>query len=93
MTIDGNPIGEIMQIQDSGETISQAAKRMTVAVSMRDAIFSRHFNEGDILYVAVPEEHMNEFLTKYKSELSLEEIHTLEEITQIMRTKKPMWGL
>jgi hypothetical protein len=36
---------------------------------------------------------VKEFLTKYKGELSLDEIQTLEETTQIMRKKKPMWGL
>jgi translation initiation factor 5B len=91
--IDGKTIGEIMQIQDGGETISQANKRMKVAVSMREAIFNRHFNEGDILYVAVPEEHVKEFVTKYKGELSFDEIQTLEELIDIMRKKKPMWGL
>jgi translation initiation factor 5B len=66
---------------------------MKVAISMKDPIFSRHFNEEDLLYVVVPEEHVKEFLTKYKGTLSSDEIQTLEEITQIMRKKKPMWGL
>jgi translation initiation factor 5B len=93
MKHDGTNIGEILQIQDGGETISHANNHMKVAVSMRDPIFSRHFNEGDFLYVVIPEEHVKEFLTKYKGELSLDEIQTLEEITQIMRKKKPMWAL
>jgi translation initiation factor 5B len=93
MKHDGTNIGEILQIQDGGETISHANNHMKVAVSMKDPIFSRHFNEGDFLYVVIPEEHVKEFLTKYKGELSLDEIQTLEETTQIMRKKKPMWAL
>jgi len=93
MKNDGENIGEIMQIQDGGETISCANIHMKVAVSMRDPVFSRHFNEGDLLYVAVPEEHVKELLTKYKGNLSLDEIQTLEELIQIMRKTKLMWGL
>jgi translation initiation factor 5B len=93
MNNDGKTIGEIMQIQDGGETISHANTRMKVAVSMREPIFGRHFNEGDLLYVVIPEDHVKELLTKYKKELSLDELQTLEESIQIMRKKKPMWGL
>ena len=66
---------------------------MKVAISMKDPIFNRHFNEGDLLYVAVPEKHVKELLTKFKRELSLDEIQTLEELIQIMRKKKLLWGL
>jgi translation initiation factor 5B len=90
---DGEYLGEIFQIQDGGETISCANIRMKVAISMKDPIFSRHFNEGDLLYVAVPEKHVKELLTKFKRELSLDEIQTLEELIQIMRKKKLLWGL
>ncbi len=90
---DGEPLGEIFQIQDGGETISRANTPMKVAISMKDPIFGRHFNEGDLLYVAVPEKHVKELLTKFKRELSLDEIQTLEELIQIMRKKKLLWGL
>ena len=90
---DGEYLGEIFQIQDGGETISCANIRMKVAISMKDPIFNRHFNEGDLLYVAVPEKHVKELLTKFKRELSLDEIQTLEELIQIMRKKKLLWGL
>jgi translation initiation factor 5B len=93
MRSDGKNIGEIMQIQDKGEAITDATIGMKVAVSMKEPIFGRHFNEGDVLYVAVPEGHVKELLTRYQGILSSSEVQTLEELIQIMRKAEPIWGL
>lgn len=93
LTSDGRNVGEVMQIQDKGQTISEATIGMKVAVSMKEPIVGRHFSEGDLLYVGVPEKHLKELLTKYQSELSSDDIQVLNELMEIMRKNNPLWGL
>jgi translation initiation factor 5B len=93
ITSSGRSLGEIMQIQDKGQTISESTIGMKVAVSMKDPIVGRHFDEGDILYVAVREAHVRELLNKYKNLLSSDDIQVLDELIQIMRKTNPIWGL
>lgn len=89
----GRVVGEIMQIQDKGETIPEATVGMEVAISVREAVIDRHVKENEILYVGVPEHDARELLTKYKGSLPPDEIQTLEELIQIMRKSSPVWGL
>ncbi|MBS7604885.1 MAG: translation initiation factor IF-2 [Candidatus Bathyarchaeia archaeon] len=84
MTAEGKEIGEILQIQDKGASISYAERGRQVAISIDKPIVGRHFDEGDILYVYVPENHIRILKTKFKDKLSEDEIETLEEIVKIM---------
>ena len=81
-----------MQIQDQSENMEEARTGKEVAVSMREPTVGRHFEEGDILYSAVPESDVNLLLTTYKKELSQNDIEILEELIQIMRKIQPNWG-
>jgi len=89
----GVVVGEIFQVQDKGENVSDASTGMKVAISMKEPTIGRHFDEGDTLYVAVPEADTKKLLEKYRKELSLDDIATLEELIKIMRKNKYMWGL
>ncbi|MDQ1280866.1 MAG: translation initiation factor [Thermoproteota archaeon] len=93
LTSDGRNIGDVIQIQDNGKSISEATIGMKVAVSMKEPIVGRHFSEGDILYVSVPEKDFKEFLTKYKNDLSSDDTQVLNELLEIMRKNNPFWGL
>jgi translation initiation factor 5B len=93
ISVDGKKIGEISQIQDKGNTVSEAKIGMKVALSVRGVTLGRHFNEGDELYVAVPENHVKEFLKNQVGELSADEVGTLKEVIEIMRKNQVMWGI
>ena len=88
----GRHVGEVMQIQDQSENIEEARTGKEAAVSMREPIVGRHFEEGDILYSAVPERDVILLLTTYKKELSQDDIEVLEELIGIMRKVQPNWG-
>jgi len=90
---DGHDLGEIIQIQDRGEAISQANIGMQVAISMNKPVVGRHINEGDVLYVKVPEQHVKILKTNFQSLLSEDEIKALEEYVEIMRKKNSLWGM
>jgi len=89
---DGQDLGEVMQIQDKGKAISEATAGAQVAVSLEKPIFGRHINEGDTLYVRVPEPHAKAMLTKFQTRLTAEELEALNEFVSVMRVKIPFWA-
>ena len=89
---DGKEIGEILQIQDRGKAIPKAEKGSQVAISIDKPVVGRHIDEGDILYVNVPEAHAKQLFSKFMERLSSDEIKCLNEIAKIMSIKKPFWG-
>jgi len=89
---DGRDVGEIKQIQDRGEAVSEADTGMQVAVSLDKPIVGRHIHEGDIFYVRVPEGHAKILLTKLQNRLSSEELGALNELVELMRRKSPFWA-
>ncbi|MEM2129597.1 MAG: translation initiation factor IF-2 [Candidatus Bathyarchaeia archaeon] len=92
ITANGKEVGEILQIQDKGEAISSAEIGKQVAISMDKPVVGRHFNEEDILYVEVPEDHVKKLLSKFQDRLGQDEIDCLNEYIEIMRKTTPFWG-
>ena len=90
---DGRNIGEIMQIQDKGEAVSEANVGMEVAISVTKAIVGRHIHEGETFYVRVPEAHAKTLLTNFQDRLTAEEIEALNEFIEIMRIESPFWAV
>ncbi|NIP66560.1 translation initiation factor IF-2, partial [Candidatus Bathyarchaeota archaeon] len=89
---DGEPVGEIKQIQDRGEAISQAEVGREVAISIDKPIVGRHIHEKDMLYVRVPEADAKALLKKFPDRLSPDALGALEEYVQIRRQKMPFWA-
>jgi translation initiation factor 5B len=89
---EGQDLGEAMQIQEKGKAISEATSGMQVALSMEKPIVGRHINEGDVLYVKVPESHAKAMLTKFQTRLTHEELDALNNYVNIMRKKMPFWA-
>ncbi|WP_456486481.1 translation initiation factor IF-2, partial [Candidatus Alkanophaga liquidiphilum] len=79
MRADGVAVGSIKGIQDRGNSIPEARQGMEVAVSIVGPTVGRQIKEGDILYVDVPESHIQE-LKKFADYLTEDEKETLEEI-------------
>jgi len=92
ITKDANDIGEIMQIQEKGQSISEAKQGMQVAISLEKPIVGRHINEGDILYVKIPEEQAKTLHVRHQTRLTPDEIDALNELTNAMREKVPFWA-
>jgi translation initiation factor 5B len=89
---DGQDLGEVMQIQDKSKAISEAKAGMQVALSLEKPIVGRHINEGDVLYVKVPEAHAKAMLSKFQTRLSVEELDALKEFVNVMRQKISFWA-
>ncbi|MCW3980415.1 MAG: translation initiation factor IF-2 [Candidatus Bathyarchaeota archaeon] len=83
----GEDVGEIKQIQDRGEAVSEALTGKQVAISLDKPVVGRNINEGDVFYVRVPEAHTKTLLTKLRGNLTSEELEALNEYIQLMRKK------
>ncbi len=94
MREDGRKLGHVMQIQERGQTLKEARAGMQVAISIRGNIMiGRHVDEGDIMYTDVPESHARLLLTKFKGELSNDELMVLDEIIKIKRKTNPFYAM
>jgi translation initiation factor 5B len=92
INLEGNRLGSITQIQDSGDSISIAEEGKEVAVSMPRPIVGRHIKERDVLLVEVPEKDAKLLRDKYQERLTVGAKEALEELTEIKRMKDPIWA-
>ncbi|MFX1319027.1 MAG: translation initiation factor IF-2 [Promethearchaeota archaeon] len=94
ITPDNRRVGSIQQIQDSGETISIARIGAEVAVSIRGATVGRQIDEGDILYIDLPEGMVIRLNQEFKDKLSADEQELLHEFLELKRKHvQPFWGV
>jgi len=89
---DGKEVGEVQQIQEKGEALSEAQQGMQVAVSINKPMVGRHIFERDVLFVKVPESHAKALLTMFMDRLTTEEQEALNEYVNLMRKKIPFWA-
>jgi len=94
MRSDGMNLGVIMQIRDRDIVLKEARVGQSVAISIRGRVMiGRHIDEGDVMYTDIPREHVKQWLTKYRVELSNDELIVLKEIIDIKRKIDPFYGL
>jgi len=83
MNSKGKKIGEIHQIQERGKSLKEATKGMQVAVSIQEAVFGRHLEEGDVLYTYLSDEELRLLEERFGDRLSEGELKVLEEVKKI----------
>jgi translation initiation factor 5B len=82
---DNRRVGEIMQIQDEGETRQVAHRGSSVAISIRGPTVGRQIHEGDVLYSDIPEVQLEKLSRELEGELSPDELNVLNEIKKFKR--------
>ncbi|MEM1988305.1 MAG: translation initiation factor IF-2 [Candidatus Woesearchaeota archaeon] len=92
MRDDGKVIGVIKGIQKEKQSVAEALRNESVAISLTNAIAGRHFFEEDILYSDISENNFKK-LKDFKKYLTEDEIEILREIAEIKRKENPMWGI
>ena len=90
---DGSKVGKVEGMQDKGENLKSASRGKKVAMSIKDGIFGKNFDEGDVLYVDIPENHYKILESELKNNLTEDEYETLNEIVDIKRKENPTWGI
>ncbi|HIH64044.1 MAG TPA: translation initiation factor IF-2 [Methanothermobacter thermautotrophicus] len=93
MDENGNPVGTVESMQDKGENLKSASRGQKVAMAIKDAVYGKNINEGDTLYVDIPENHYRILMDEMSGDLSEEELDLLERIAEVKRKRDPDWGM
>ena len=88
----GEYAGQISSMEDKGETLASISRGQRVAMAIEDAIAGKHFEEGDELYVDIPEKDYKTIEREFKDKLTEDEFETLYEFVEIKRKINPDWG-
>ncbi len=70
---DGHVVGSIASMEDKGETLPDISRGQRVAMAIKDAIVGKDFEEGDELYVDIPEKHYKYIEREFKDKLTEDE--------------------
>ncbi|MHA1684691.1 MAG: translation initiation factor IF-2 [Promethearchaeota archaeon] len=87
----GVRVGRIHQIQLNNESVKLAKQNDEIAISINDVTFGRQIKEDDTLYVSVPESHVRVYRTKFRHEISPDELDALKEYVEVMKAKEGLW--
>ncbi len=88
----GERVGRITQIQESGEAVNKAEEGKEVAVSLPQPIVGRHIKERDVLYVDIPEQDASKLRKKFAGLLTERANMVLEELMEIKRKNDILWA-
>ncbi len=90
----GEIVGKVESMQDKGENLAKVSRGTQVAMAISDAVFMKDFEEGDVLYVNIPENHFFILEKEFKGKLLDDELDTLDELLQIKQENEdPIWGV
>jgi len=89
---DGVRVGTLKGIQDRGENVSEIGAGKEVAVSIDGPTVGRQINEGDVLYVDVPEKHAKVTEQELYDALDQSDRLMLDEFLTIKRKDDPFWA-
>ncbi|HZD35782.1 MAG TPA: translation initiation factor IF-2 [Nitrososphaeraceae archaeon] len=92
MNENGDKVGTIHQIQQSGKTIEEATKGMQIAVSIRGPTIGRQINEGDIFYTDLNSKHAKLLNERFIQRLTQEETEVLNHIVDMKRKGDDLFG-
>ncbi|HLF16553.1 MAG TPA: translation initiation factor IF-2, partial [Candidatus Thermoplasmatota archaeon] len=88
---DGKAIGRIKSIQRENKTVDQAGLGDEVAISVPGPTLGRQIEEGDILYMDIPESDAKWLFTK--GNITPEEKDVLLEFLKVRRKEDKFWGM
>jgi translation initiation factor 5B len=90
MRSDGSEVGVLKSLQKENESVKEALEGAELAASLDGAVVGRTVQEGDVLYVSLPESAARVLRVQ---KLTDNEQRVLEEVLRIRRsTVGPFWG-
>ena len=92
---DGNEakrIGRLKSLQDEGEDIDSARTGERLAASIDGPTVGRQIEEGDDLWVEVPEKHAKILEQELREDISVDEREALSMYLEKNRNRDPFWG-
>jgi translation initiation factor 5B len=85
-------VGVLKTIQDEGEDLDQLRAGERAAVSIEGPTVGRDFDEEDVLWVDLPENHAKVLEQELREDLPADEREALAQYLEIQRERDPFWG-
>jgi translation initiation factor 5B len=92
---DGNEferLGQLSGIQKSGDDVSEARAGERVSVAIDGPTVGRQIDEGDELWVDLPEKHAKILEQELTDEIPADELEALQGFLDNHRRRDPFWG-
>ncbi|KDE59113.1 translation initiation factor IF-2 [Halostagnicola sp. A56] len=95
VTWDGNEterVGQVKGIQEQGEDVDEARAGNRVSVAIDGPTVGRQIEEGDELWMEVPEKHAKILEQELTDEIPGDELEALNMYLEKQRKRDPFWG-
>jgi translation initiation factor 5B len=87
-----NRVGQLSGIQSQGEDVERARAGERVSVAIDGPTVGRQIDEGDELWVEVPEKHAKILEQELSGEIPADELEALQAYLNNHRRRDPFWG-
>jgi translation initiation factor 5B len=85
-------IGQLSGIQEQGEDVKQVRAGKRVSVAIDGPTVGRQIDEGDELWVEIPEKHAKILEQELSGEIPADELEALQGYLDKHRRRDPFWG-
>jgi len=85
-------VGELSGMQENGEDVGEARAGSRVSVAIDGPTVGRQIEEGDELWIDLPEKHAKILEQELKEEIPGDEREALNMYLDTMRNRDPFWG-
>ncbi|MFK5603839.1 translation initiation factor IF-2 [Haloferax volcanii] len=91
---DGEPnrVGQLSGIQENGEDVSSARAGSRVSVAIDGPTVGRQIDEGDELWIELPEKHAKILEQELRDDIPTDELEALSGYLEKHRRRDPFWG-
>ncbi len=89
---DAKRVGQLSGIQDQGEDVDSARAGERVSVAIDGPTVGRQIDEGDELWVELPEKHAKILEQELTSEIPADELEALQAYLDKHRKRDPFWA-
>ncbi|MFB6093209.1 MAG: translation initiation factor IF-2 [Haloquadratum sp.] len=85
-------VGQLSGIQEQGEDVSEARAGARVSVAIDGPTVGRQIEEGDELWIELPEKHAKILEQELSDEIPADELEALNAYLEKHRKRDPFWG-
>ncbi|MFB6304808.1 MAG: translation initiation factor IF-2 [Haloferacaceae archaeon] len=85
-------VGQLSGIQEQGEDVDEARHGDRVSVAIDGPTVGRQIEEGDELWIEVPEKHAKILEQELSDDIPADELETLHSYLDKHRRRDPFWG-
>ena len=85
-------VGQLNGIQEQGDDVSEARAGKRVSVAIDGPTVGRQIDEGDELWIDLPEKHAKILEQELSNEIPADELEALQSYLDKHRRRDPFWG-